>query len=270
MKTLFKGVLAGLCFRGIKIIPILGSILVISISSCTTPFMVSQYPDGGYATPPDWAQNYNDENPVNYYYLPDIETYYDLRNRDFVYLDNGNWRFSASLPAMSASFDLNNCFVVKLNNAVNEPWMHFQYYVSHYPRYYYQSVGGGDYSDNHNHARWFNENLRQYGYDNNRGNNQFANRNEQRQGSALRRDPNNTNFNQRRANTSEASNVRQNAASQQVQPLNNQGFASRKQPMKYYGRQIGQPVKVRRYMMKPKEGKQQQTKLLNRRGREGN
>ena len=272
-------------FYGINIIPIIGSILLVSLYSCTTPYMVSNYPDGGYPSSPNWAQNYDSENPANYYYLPDIETYYDLRNREFVYLENGSWRFSASLPSVYASFDLNNCFVVKLNNSVHEPWMHFHYYVAHYPRYYYKSYDRdrSDYRDRP--ARWFNENLNHYGYDDDRGNSQFRNKNERRQeprfsheqnnnynnrsnnrgenrneaqqNSVPRQEQNSGNFNQRGTNNDTNRNVeRQNHG--QVQPQQRkEGSVNREQPMKYYGRQIGQPVKVQRNMTRPKEEKQQ-------------
>ena len=270
--------------RRFKIIPIFGFILIISISSCTTPFMISQYPDGGYAAPPTWAQNYDNDNPVNYYYLPDIETYYDLRNNEFVYLDDGNWRFSASLPSVYASFDLNNCFVVKLNNTVHEPWMHFHNYVAHYPRYYYKSIEQEGNHDNNRTARWFNENLKQYGYASNQNNNEFINRNENRQGSGAvhdqnvnftnrannqvanhieirqnstpRQDQNNPNLNQKEFNyDGNHNNTRQNQDSRHDQPQRNEATMNRVQPMKYYGKQIGQPVKVQKNMMKPKEDK---------------
>jgi len=44
---------------------------------------------------PDWAPAYYPG--VRYYYIPDIETFYDLSNQDFVYLDDGQWLFSYEL-----------------------------------------------------------------------------------------------------------------------------------------------------------------------------
>lgn len=89
-------------------------------------------------TNPAWAPAYYPG--VRYYYLPDIETYYDLANQDFVYLDNGQWVFSYDLPPMYSSYNLNTAFVVALNLNVFEPWRHYQYYISHYPRFYYRTV----------------------------------------------------------------------------------------------------------------------------------
>ena len=37
---------------------------------------------------------------VDYYYLPDIETYYYVPKHQFVYLSNGKWIFATSLPLL--------------------------------------------------------------------------------------------------------------------------------------------------------------------------
>ncbi|MDD4921707.1 MAG: hypothetical protein PHS30_04410 [Bacteroidales bacterium] len=102
---------------------------------------------------PQWAPPYY--SGARYYYLPDIESYYDLSVNEFIYLRNGVWVYSQSMPSMYADFDLNNCFSIVLNVDVYRPWMHHQYYVSHYPRYYYR-----DYYDHSNipYVRGFNEN----------------------------------------------------------------------------------------------------------------
>jgi hypothetical protein len=43
---------------------------------------------------------------VDYYYLPDIETYYYVPTRQFIYLSAGNWVFATSLPARYSSYNL--------------------------------------------------------------------------------------------------------------------------------------------------------------------
>lgn len=104
---------------------------------------------------PQWAPDYYAG--VRYYYLPDIEVYYDLTMRDFIYLNNGRWMYSRMLPPMYSYYDLYSGYVILLNTNIYRPWMHHQYYVSHYPRYYYR-----DYYDRSNFAyvRGFNENQR--------------------------------------------------------------------------------------------------------------
>ena len=104
---------------------------------------------------PSWAPPY--VAGVRYYYLPDIEAYYDLSTRQFVYLNDGQWCYSESLPSIYAGFDLDNCFTVAIDINTYQPWMHQHYYVSHYPRYYYR-----DYYDHSNipYVRGYNENGR--------------------------------------------------------------------------------------------------------------
>lgn len=106
---------------------------------------------------PQWAPSYNNTSNAQYYYLPDIEVYYDIVNHDFVYLENNQWMFSNVLPPSYDWYDLNSCYTVVLDARVHEPWKHFSYYVSHYPRYYYRTY----YKNNiqNNKRVWgFNEN----------------------------------------------------------------------------------------------------------------
>ena len=102
---------------------------------------------------PQWAPSYY--GGTRYYYLPDIESYYDIYTREFIYLNRAQWIYSPYLPSIYPDYNLNNSFVVVVNSNMYQPWMHHQYYVSHFPRYYYR-----DYYDRSNFAyvRGFNEN----------------------------------------------------------------------------------------------------------------
>lgn len=114
--------------------------MALLISCAGTSYVADEPESNPNVVVPPWAPPYDNPQFVRYYYLPDIEVYYDVWNQEFVYLDDGNWIFVRSLPPMYAGFDLYNCFVVVLDDHVFEPWMHHQYYVSHYPRYYYHSL----------------------------------------------------------------------------------------------------------------------------------
>lgn len=116
-------------------IAILIFISLSGLTSCGTTSFISA---GVQYTNPSWAPPY--QSGVRYYYLPDIEAYYDLSDQDFIYLDNGQWLFSPLLPLMYSGYDLYNGFVIALNFNVYQPWMHHQNYVSHYPRFYYRNV----------------------------------------------------------------------------------------------------------------------------------
>ena len=105
------------------------------LPGCGTP---SYMTSGVHYTNPSWAPPYY--TGVRYYYFPDIEAYYDLTDQQFVYLDNGQWFFSPVLPPLYAGYDLYTGYVISLNVNVYRPWLHHQYYISHYPRYYYRSI----------------------------------------------------------------------------------------------------------------------------------
>lgn len=104
---------------------------------------------------PQWGPSYYEG--TRYYYLPDIECYYDMYTREFIFLNHAQWIYSNYLPSMYQDFNLNNSFIVVVNSNIYQPWMHHQYYVSHFPRYYYR-----DYYDHSNipYVRGFNENSR--------------------------------------------------------------------------------------------------------------
>jgi len=70
---------------------------------------------------------------AEYYYMPDMDMYYYVPRHQFVYLSNGNWVFSASLPARYRNYDLNNTYKV----VINEPRAYLHYNVDRvrYSRY---------------------------------------------------------------------------------------------------------------------------------------
>ena len=283
LKIQNEKILLGISFRGMVIIPLVAAALLFTLYSCTTPYMVGQNQGMTNIAPPPWGPGYANFEPVNYYYLPDIECYYDLRNREFVYIEDGNWRFSPSLPYIYASFDLNNCFVVKLNNAVHEPWTHFQYYVSHYPRYYYKSVKRDRDHDKAWSSRWFNENARHSANNNDHANYEGArkkdagyrpernteyknqtpgpvgNRTESRQGTGSQPARNNTSNNKQVNNGGGNPNEVKKTPQPSKETPQQTGAATRQaQPVKYYGKQIGQPVKVQRNMKETQEKKSEE------------
>jgi len=61
---------------------------------------------------------------ADYYYLPDIETYYYVPQRQFIYLSNGRWVFATSLPERYRGYDLYNGYKVVINEP--RPYLHFK------------------------------------------------------------------------------------------------------------------------------------------------
>ena len=137
-------------------------ILSLGFTACGTSYYGASddaYYDNYYDYNPAWAPDYY--MGTRYYYFPDIETYYDLYTQSFVYLQNGRWLFVQTLPAIYSRFNLRDAFIVIVDRNVYDPWMHHQFYNSHYPRYYY--IDYYDYS-NIPYVRAYNENVRRAVY----------------------------------------------------------------------------------------------------------
>jgi hypothetical protein len=186
---------------------------------------------------PSWAPYYDNPQLVRYYYLPDIECYYDVRNREFVYMEDGEWMFGRSLPPVYAWFNLNNCFIVALNSRVIEPWRHFHYYVAHYPRYYYRTVYRDRYMDRMRPIRGFNENERNIVFNKRSDRDEY----ERFHKNESRHEENNW-FENRQGNE-----PRRDYPERRVEPTRPT------EPVHYYGREVGKPVKVQRNMRKVQE-----------------
>jgi hypothetical protein len=65
-------------------------------------------------TLPDWGPAGYDN--ARYYYIPAIETYYDVGTSDYIYRENGKWVRNTSLPKMYADYDLYDTYKVVLTD----------------------------------------------------------------------------------------------------------------------------------------------------------
>ena len=83
-------------------------------------------------TPPLWGPvGYSQ---VQYYYLPDVQAYYDIRATKFIYFGNGAWIRSSYLPRQYRNYDLYNGYKVVLNDYHGTtPYTNFK---SHKAKYY--------------------------------------------------------------------------------------------------------------------------------------
>ena len=80
---------------------------------------------------PQWGPS--GYNHVDYYYLPDIETYYYVPQKQFVYRNNGQWAFTNSLPAKYSGYNLYNGYKVVLNTP--KPYLSFDNHKVKYAKY---------------------------------------------------------------------------------------------------------------------------------------
>ena len=70
---------------------------------------------------------------AEYYYLPEIETYYYVPRHQFIYLSGGRWVFSTALPSRYRGYDLNRGYKVVINEP--RPYRHFYRDREQYGRY---------------------------------------------------------------------------------------------------------------------------------------
>ncbi|MDO9594709.1 MAG: hypothetical protein Q7J19_06920 [Lutibacter sp.] len=65
-------------------------------------------------SPPQWGPSgYSD---VRYYYLPDVDSYYDVQTSRFIYYSGNSWVHRKSLPTQYRNYDLYNGYKVVLSD----------------------------------------------------------------------------------------------------------------------------------------------------------
>ena len=84
-------------------------------------------------TLPDWGVAGQDN--ATYYYIPATETYYDIRNKEYVYMQDGKWVKNSAMPADYSDYDLYNGYKVVLTDA-KEPYANHYSLKAKYPKTY--------------------------------------------------------------------------------------------------------------------------------------
>lgn len=86
-------------------------------------------------TPPLWGPVGYTE--ARYYYLPDVEAYYDVPSSMFIYSDGGVWVHRKYLPRQYRGYDLYNGYkVVMTDYRGNAPYTYFRDYKVKYAKGY--------------------------------------------------------------------------------------------------------------------------------------
>jgi hypothetical protein len=74
---------------------------------------------------------------VDYYYIPDIQAYYDVRATQFIYLNGGNWIRSNRLPQKYRNYDLYRGHKVVLNDyRGTQPYSQYKFHKQKYYKGY--------------------------------------------------------------------------------------------------------------------------------------
>jgi hypothetical protein len=80
---------------------------------------------------PAWGPTGYDH--AEFYYMPDIDTYYDVPNHQYVYLNGNTWTRSGSLPARYANYDVYHGYKAVINQPT--PWRNAATYRAKYAGY---------------------------------------------------------------------------------------------------------------------------------------
>ena len=106
-----------------KTLKLIAVAIILLVSANTMQAQVSVNVNLG--SPPLWGPvGYSS---VDYYYLPDVQSYYDIKARQFIYLGNGRWIRSRNLPTQYRNYDLFNGYKVVLNDyRGSKPYSNFK------------------------------------------------------------------------------------------------------------------------------------------------
>ncbi len=87
-------------------------------------------------TPPNWGpQGYDDS---RYYYLPDIDVYYDVNQSAFIYDNGGKWMREKRLPSRYRNYDLYSSYKVVLTDYRGDsPYYYHTKHRAEYPKGYH-------------------------------------------------------------------------------------------------------------------------------------
>lgn len=80
---------------------------------------------------PDWGPVGYDR--ADYYYMPDIDAYYDVPAHQYVYYEGNVWVHRTYLPARYRGYDLYHGYKVVINRP--SPWLRHSYYRTTYASY---------------------------------------------------------------------------------------------------------------------------------------
>lgn len=70
---------------------------------------------------------------VEYYYMPDLEAYYSVPRRRYVYYGDGRWITARSLPARFGTYNRYSAYKVVINEP--SPWLHHDRHRTQYIKY---------------------------------------------------------------------------------------------------------------------------------------
>ncbi|MBC7915339.1 MAG: hypothetical protein H7Y07_14585 [Pyrinomonadaceae bacterium] len=109
----------------------LSIMMLVGIACWATPSKAQISLNINVGSQPQWGPS--GYNHAEYYYLPDINSYYYVPEKKFIYLNNGKWAFSNSLPSRYNSYNLYNGYKVVMNTP--KPYLYHDQHKVKYAKY---------------------------------------------------------------------------------------------------------------------------------------
>ncbi len=88
--------------------------LLVAVGLITTQSSAQVRLNVNIGSQPLWAPVGHDY--VDYYYLPDVESYYYVPKKQFIYKEGERWNFSNSLPSRYSGYNLDRGYKVVINS----------------------------------------------------------------------------------------------------------------------------------------------------------
>ncbi|MGN6179056.1 MAG: hypothetical protein ACTHNW_07735 [Mucilaginibacter sp.] len=110
---------------------------------------------------------------ADYYYMPDIDAYYDVNAHTYIYFNNDAWVRTTMLPPRYAGYDVYRGYKVVINRP--DPWRYEAVYRTRYARYrgHYDQGIIRDSRDDRYRDHWHGDNGHHYGDRNHDGDNHW-------------------------------------------------------------------------------------------------
>jgi len=110
-------------------------LMIIGLLFCLANIIHAQIAINVTLNPPLWGPAGYSE--VRYYYLPDVEAYYDIQSLMFIYYRGGKWTRGHHLPAHNKNYDLYNGYKVVMSDYHgNTPYIYFKDHKLKYAKGY--------------------------------------------------------------------------------------------------------------------------------------
>jgi hypothetical protein len=105
-------------------ITLMGAVVCITLAlvslNCAGPGTMSGRVSLNISDQPVWGPTGYDR--ATYYYIPDYDIYYSVSDRQYIYRDGAEWRFTATLPSSYSSYDPYHTYKVVIDE--DKPYQH--------------------------------------------------------------------------------------------------------------------------------------------------